>query len=428
MVDRLYEGADSFFDNAVYNSHYQKKQMEINEYRDATVLPFKILDDGNWGGGIIDSNGIFLNNTGVHKESTKSYHVDDSELQYSNEEVVFLGMFNGVWGHNLTDDLRRLWFVCDENYKKEFLKCKLVYIPIEGFSFSYNFKELLTQIGISISRLEPITRPTRFEKIYVPDECFYKGNTEDRYFTQEYKELINLIKNNCYQQQKRNKNNQSIEKIYFTYSKYKKDNSYNEVLLEKFFESLGYTVIAPEDYTFIEQVNLLRECKSLASTVGSCSHNAVFLNDNAELILIPRTYCLTGYQIALNEVNDISVVWIDSSLSNCVQRQFPYMGPYCLTISHNLLSFFDMDYNDLDIIYFTEIAKNYCRYCSRCIIEYRKVDRTPPRYYLIAVKKELNSILCNGKISKLSFNVMKVMYFVKCIIEKLKNKILILKG
>ena len=118
--------------------------------------------------------------------------------------------------------------------------------------------------------------------------------------------------------------------MYFTYSRFSSDKQVGENKLEDFFTGLGYKIIAPERYSFEEQLNILANCEFFASTIGSCSHNIIFLPEGASVYLIPRAFYLTGYQVALGEVINLNIYYVDSSLSVLVRRNNPWEGPFLL--------------------------------------------------------------------------------------------------
>ena len=87
-------------------------------------------------------------------------------------------------------------------------------------------------------------------------------------------------------------------------------------------------------------MNVLYNCKSFASTIGSCSHNVIFLQPDVEVILIPRANYLTGYQLALDEVKPLHITYVDSSLSVFVDQKAPWGGPFFYYVSDQLLNYF----------------------------------------------------------------------------------------
>ena len=82
---------------------------------------------------------------------------------------------------------------------------------------------------------------------------------------------------------------------------------------------------------------------SFASTIGSCSHNIIFLPEGASVYLIPRAFYLTGYQVALGEVINLNIYYVDSSLSVLVRRNNPWEGPFYYIQSDNLKSLFNIE-------------------------------------------------------------------------------------
>ena len=144
-----------------------------------------------------------------------------------------------------------------------------------------------------------------------------------------------------------NSSSTGYNKIYFSYSKSSKAKTTGEDKLEKYFESKGYKVIYPERHSLDEQLNILVNCESFASTVGSCSHSSVFLRDNTEVILIPRASYMNSYQLALDQVHNLMVSYIDSSFS-VFTLPSPWSGSFLFFISSNLRKFFnDKDTNSI---------------------------------------------------------------------------------
>ena len=161
-------------------------------------------------------------------------------------------------------------------------------------------------LEVDVEKLRPITQPTRFEKIILPDESFFWDGT--RKFTNTYRETIEQIRYFAL----KNRTPTSNEKIYYFHGTRQK----GEERLAEYFKSKGYEIIRPEKLTLDEQLNLLMNCKSFAATLGSISHNSIFLHEDAECIFIPREHNnFSPYQNCLNQVHPVNSVYIDSNLS-----------------------------------------------------------------------------------------------------------------
>ena len=125
----------------------------------------------------------------------------------------------------------------------------------------------------------------------------------------------------------------SSKKIYYFYGRHQM----GEERLAAYFRTKGYLNVMPETLTLDEQLNLMINCDSFASTLGSCAHNSLFLRDNAETIFIPRAAnAFTTYQQALNEVHPLKTNYIDSSLSIFGELH----ESYCFILSRQLKEFF----------------------------------------------------------------------------------------
>ena len=104
-------------------------------------------------------------------------------------------MFHSTWGHAITDNIRRLWFLKSDDFKSQFKNCPLVYLLCtkrEIFTLeSYkNFRRLLEILEVNVDHLKLIEQPTHFNKIILPDESFY-GSRE---FTAEYREMLDIVR------------------------------------------------------------------------------------------------------------------------------------------------------------------------------------------------------------------------------------------
>lgn len=233
-----------------------------------------------------------------------------------NQRAVYIGTLLAIWGHFITDGMRLVWFLRSKEYAEKFSGCPVIYFPEHKTELQKNHKRLLEILGIDFSKLTPITQLTKYKEIILPDECFFPVKNEQfpvpiRFFTPEYVEMADALRNFAAEHATPMKS----DKVYFSYSRYKNGRSIGEDKLEKYFASKGYEIVYPETLTFDEQLNVLANTNSFASTVGSISHNMIFLKDGAEVILIPRICLINGYQTTLDQVHRLRIYYVDSSFS-----------------------------------------------------------------------------------------------------------------
>lgn len=336
-------------------NHFVDKKLHFKIIERGTILPHKhIYVNGKWTwgfGGIVDNRNEFIENSFVNANVGAAYSPTEP-VQYSSATVVYLGLFYPVWGHVITDNIRRLWFLKNDVFKSYFKDCPLVYVPFGGVCFPehhQNFRRLQEILELEPERFQPILHPVQFENIILPDESFF--GEKDMLFTNEYRAMIEDVKIFAL----KNRTPTSSNKIYFYYG----TGQIGEERLAQYFRSKGYEIISPELLTFDEQLNLLINAESFASTLGSCAHNSLFLREGTEAIFIPRAANrFTDYQSAINRISNLNVTYIDSTLS--ILETFN--GPYCFIISRQLKNFFGEEFNgysDDDLKIFLEYVKFY---------------------------------------------------------------------
>ena len=329
--DYLYD--KTRYDRYTQINHYSKEELSWKVYDDATVLPYaKGYPPAD--GGLVDSKGNYIDGSGLHRGMGKAYKV--RKIRYIDETVVLLGIWPNIWGHWLTDNIRRLWVLKNKEFMSQYGDCKFIYLPYYHQDIGKNPRELLNILDIEKVTLECEDKVTKYKRVILPDECFFRTPDTNRYYTKEYVDLINDIRSFA----RNGFTDTGIRKVYFTYGKYSNIRTMNEYRLEEFFKRLGYKIISPEEYTFREQLDILLSCTEFASTAGSASHNTMFLKEKTKAYLIPRTDFITEYQFAIDEICDLDITYVDSSMSLYTHPDHPWGGPFFYIISDNLLSLF----------------------------------------------------------------------------------------
>ena len=343
-----------------------------------------------WRGGVLDSQKRFIPNTFIHYGSGMVYNPDD--IKYSNETVIYLGMFYKVWGHCITDNIRRLWFLKSDLYKKYFKGCKLIYIPFQDFDFKTNdrdLKRMLEILDIDVNNFQIAKEVTQYKNIILPDESFFTftGAVDPRYFTPEYVEMIDQVRNFAVKQS--NKFPSSPKKVYFFHGA---KEQFGEERLAEYFKSKGYTIIKGHELSsFDEELNILVNCDSFISTIGSSSTNVIFLRDNAEVILIPRAVFINGYQEAANSLHNLNITYVDSSFSIFTDKRYPWVGPFCYILSENLLKYFG-DANKSNFKYSESDFRIFINYLKNASTKKMSINPNAMQYYNEIFKNFINQL------------------------------------
>ena len=323
--------SETYYARDLARNCFSDRELGVSRYRDAYLLPTRsgLADEG----GVLDADGNYLAATGLHRGLGGKYPFSAREVSRSAETVIYIGMLCPIWGHCVTDHLRRLWFFFTEEYKKKYAGCRVVYLPMKNFSFTGSFAELLSILGIPYETFQPVTRITQFREVILPDECFFVTKEGYRFFTKEYRAMVDRIRTYA----REHAVPTGCDRLYFTYRHYKRGKQVGEEKLEAFFREKGYRVLAPEKYSFKEQLNYLWNCRAFASTIGSSAHNVIFLKEGTRVTLIPRAFYLTEYQLALNQVWKLKVSFVDASASVFVDRRSPWTGPWYFLVTPELL-------------------------------------------------------------------------------------------
>ena len=321
------------FASEISSAHKCNKELSYSCYQNATILPCCQLPNGQSGGGVLSADGQLLTESTVHKGSHVPYDVDAEEVEEADETVLYFGMLIGIWGHCITDCIKRAWFFQCDDYKSKYANLKIVYTAHEG-SLHQNFLELLNCLGIDIHSFTEIKKPTRFKQIIIPDSSFFLDDSRIEQYTKEYRETIDRIKLTVQYECDNN-----FKKIYYSHRNVRGiNNDIGEEKLEKYFRQQGFEIVHPERLSFKQQLELLSRCTVFAASDGSTSHNSIFLPEDAEVIIIPRSPYLTFHQLALNELyEEQKIYYIDATLSILCKGDRPTRGPFFYYVSPNLI-------------------------------------------------------------------------------------------
>ena len=126
--DYLYD--KSFFGDKLEQNHFSSKNLNFRIFHNATVLPHVDVSGTNGFGGIIDADGNFVDGTFLHRNTGGAY--TPNFIVDSPETVVYLGMLVSIWGHEITDNLKRAWFFKNETYRRYFRKIPAIYTKMWG--------------------------------------------------------------------------------------------------------------------------------------------------------------------------------------------------------------------------------------------------------------------------------------------------------
>lgn len=305
-------------------NHQWQESLKVRCYENARILPprkSKLLS-----GGVCDSNGYFIEDTALHEECYDgSYQYEETEVTVVNRDALFIGSWIGIYGHAITDNLKKLWPLMPSN-KAQYVEGEgnldIVYNYLSGEKLPDYIITILSTLGIDERRLKRIDKVTQYNNVYIPDNGIILRHGV-RYYTSEYKAIIRSIVETC------NRYHSIANKIYLTRSKIRDGKDYGEKEIESSFEQKGYLIMSPESLSFAEQVNTVNNCRDIVTTEGSVSHNALFCKEGANLFLLRKYESFNGYQLMINDMNHLHVTYIDAH-HTIKRRNTPWAGPFFL--------------------------------------------------------------------------------------------------
>ncbi len=368
--------------SCIAQNHVIKKELDISSYDNMVIYPGRNAFEG----GCLDNKNVVLRESKVTKKwfySDTPVAFEEREIDHSNETVVYLGMWVSCWGHNLTDCLKHIWCFLPEIKKRyPFLNdAKLVYITERPDQIMpTNFMELLSLLGID--DVKRVTKPTRFKKVYIPDQCFSLDHKDGfRYCTPEYVSLIETIIQKAYKDDDFPKKHSLV---YLTRNSWKADwrrkqrVDYGEKLLEDYFLRLassnmgGGGVIHPECMSLREMIHCMQNCSKLFVTEGSIGFNALFMKPHSELIVLRKAAYVNDYQVVINQAKNLNVTYIDANRTDFFfYDNSMTLGPFFMCVSDELKRYLE----DAGIkVGKRFILTEYCRYLKAvvfCRVLYR---------------------------------------------------------
>ncbi len=299
------------------------------------ILPYKGPIKDKTSGGVIDSNGTYIDSSGLHENNGCGYDVSKVNCTKLHKTAIYLGCWFPIWGHCITDNIKKLWFLQTEECKKLLADgAELVYIinMNDRFQLPTNYLHILEKLNIDVNAIKQITDITQYDKIIIPDNSIYRVD-ETIFYTKEFVSLKQQIVQNTAV-------SSNYDKVYFSRSKYKKGKyDIGEKRIEDVFKYLGYKVIYPEQLSLDEQLTILHNCSHFAATEGSISHNSIFCKEGTEICLIRKGAYVNNYQMMINQMNNLKVTYIDAHLSIFTNPQKEWEGPFFLYLNNNLLRF-----------------------------------------------------------------------------------------
>lgn len=289
---------------------YQKtNSLAVEKVQQGIVHPLQLSNtmrvEDNQFGGVTDSELKFVDLSLTKRVSPPNLHgefpnwykgsnpdFNYSDIDYIDEEVVFLGALSKHYGHFILEGLARLWFYLDAKN----LKYRCVYISEDGED---RYNECFKFFGIEDQSISRITVPTRFRTVIVPEASIRLHD----YYHEDYKATVDRIKQAI--------DPAGYEKVYFSKAGIKNNRAVGEASIEAAFRDNSFSVFAPEQLSMYETISILKGCEVFAATSATNIHNAIFMNDGKRTICLNRSAHFHPIQTMIDEMRGLDNIYVD---------------------------------------------------------------------------------------------------------------------
>lgn len=335
-VSRIYTDTSLFsqYQAASKVDYYRSGRSDVSAVENAVVLPCVKRRDANgksvFVGGVIDAKGKFFtpsahihsldDETGSLKQG---YEFDCSSVVEDGRTVIWGGVLFDHFGHFLCESLNRLWYAAQYPEKKY----PVVFICEKARKISSSVRSLLELLGISDDRLILIDRPTRFERIIVPEQSSVLTGFYTKEFVLPFQKMATGIEA------------EPFKKVYFSRRKFKGGiKIFGEDKLERVFKANGYKVVYPERLSLKEQIAYVKGAKEMACVMGSAAHLSLFAAPKTKLIVLERTEHINKEQILINQAMELDWYSVGANMNYLpVGHEF---SPILMGITDQAAAFF----------------------------------------------------------------------------------------
>ena len=290
----------------------------------------------NWdacGGAITSENECVVDDP--WKNDASFFDFDTAFVEH--KRVIYLGNVVNCFGHFFTDNLRKVWFLKTTQGKKLIEEgAEIVYTTDQAPLIPVAF-EIWKMAGVDLSRARLIDKLTRFDVVYIPDNCFFE--IEAKLYTPEWAELVESIKENAIKSRPYSSEfGNSSRRVYLTRvgidNRSKTEIGEREIV--KVFKRRGYEIVSPEKLSICEQICLMDGCSHLVATEGSVAHLSLFCKPKTEVVILCKANYNNDYQNVINEYADLNVTYVESHKSVMASKEAPWGGPFYLCVTKYL--------------------------------------------------------------------------------------------
>ena len=188
---------EKYLNNTKWICNYRDEEnsIQINDNKpnvitveNGIVLPTKHSRELSWGlGGVVNAKHEFVPESGIPTAFGGAYLFDDNDLETYDETVVFVGIIPKHIGHFLIDAVSRYWYLLEQDTEE--LRIAFCSYEWDDMPISDKYGEVFDLLNISKKRLIHIKKPSKFNRVIIPEPTMTFGNS----CSEEYKKVISHL-------------------------------------------------------------------------------------------------------------------------------------------------------------------------------------------------------------------------------------------
>lgn len=356
-------------------------------------------------GGVKSQEGEMVKGTGINSYMENLYDCDEANIEFVDEDVIYIGYLIHCYGHVITDCLKHAWFV-NSGFFQAHKNRKMVY-TVCGDLKPWHV-EIFSLAGIDLKQCIKINTPTKFRSVLVPDPSFIDMNIHDKpedssyakpFYTKEYLQTIDEVVKNALLIEPPVKN----DKLYFSRASKSRDirsvaEQYGETHVCKYVRKCGFKVVYPASLSIAKQIAYLQGCKVFMTTDGSIAHNALFLPQGTETVILRKNLRINAYTGAIIAARSLNACVIDCSLSVLNKGIEPFFGPFFIYANSFLSEYLGIDRPMFPFSKFRKYLSSICEYpdiSERLVFagQYREILSNEIKHAAAAIKGNIDKFM-----------------------------------
>lgn len=380
-LDYMYDHQKQHF-MVNWEREFEKREVSFSIHSNAIVLPCRKGVNLFGQGGVIDENTHPLESSFIHVESRLffggSYKFDDKNIDFIDDEIIYLGYINNHWGHFLMNFSTRLWYIIYHCQEKK-SSYKFLYIINENSELILhdNIVRFFELLGINQNQICFVNKVCKVRSLIIPMESYVPG----RYYSDAYKSIFSYVTRKVLDEKryKRTELTNNRINVYFSRRLFcktsKKDIGVD--IIDDLFNANNYTIVYPEQESLDNQIFYVANSSVFACISGTIVHNLLFrISSGLSVYVFNKLNMYERMILDTFKIMGIDPIFIDSYVMKYPVRVG--YGPFLITDTNCLQRFikdfslktFDKYYISRD--YKLKIFNQYAnRFLKTCVLEHR---------------------------------------------------------